>query len=142
MNEQYEFLRRTLSHSQRRYSQRGRKPREKKAGLGRGGQSLRIANSSGSSVVNGGSERALNGTTEESRQKRTIGQLRDITLNGVTDPSGGDASLETHVDQHGRTYYMDHSTRTIAFDRSANVEAGGAVGELEIQTRREMLDRR
>ena len=58
-----------------------------------------------------------------------------------------------HIDHHGRTYYMDHNTRTIAYNRDRQEEGRGQ-GEAEVgappgrrnprelQTRREMLDRR
>ena len=58
-----------------------------------------------------------------------------------------------HVDHHGRTYYMDHNTRTIAYNGESQEEGPGEgerqVGVAparrnprELQTRREMLDRR
>lgn len=43
--------------------------------------------------------------------------------------------VETHVDQHGRTYYMDHRTHTMAFEQ-------GRGRGVDMRTRREMLDRR
>jgi len=47
--------------------------------------------------------------------------------------------VERHVDQHGRPYYMDHSTHTITYEE----REGRALGaEPNMQTRREMLDRR
>lgn len=62
---------------------------------------------------------------------------------------------EAHVDHHGRTYYMDHDTRTIAYnggdrggrgaEERGETEVGGSPARRnprEIQTRREMLNRR
>lgn len=43
------------------------------------------------------------------------------------------------MDHHGRTYYMDHATRTIAYERSQDTDVGG---EPDMRARREMLDRR
>ena len=39
------------------------------------------------------------------------------------------------MDQHGRTYYMDHRTHTMAFEQ-------GRGRGVDMRTRREMLDRR
>ena len=150
LTEQYEFLRRTLSHSQRRYSQRGRNPR---GGKGRGkataGQSLREPNRVGNRIANGhvtglAGQEGINSL--ETRKKQTIGHLRDIlresnAVNSSTlPPRRHNEDMETHVDQHGRTYYMDHNTRTIAYDRAVN--PGFSPQQQEMQTRREMLDRR
>ena len=61
------------------------------------------------------------------------------------------AAREAHVrvDHHGRTYYMDHNTRTIAYNGGSREEGGRATevsparqNPREMQTRREMLDRR
>ena len=58
---------------------------------------------------------------------------------------------EARVDHHGRTYYMDHSTRTIAYNGGSREDRGRTAAPRvspsrqnprEIQTRREMLDRR
>ena len=53
------------------------------------------------------------------------------------------------MDHHGRTYYMDYNTRTIAYNGGSREEGGGAIevspacqNPREMQTRREMLDRR
>ena len=177
-NEQYEFLRRTLSHSQRRYSQRGRPPKKQRQtaesatsgeAVGNGdvvrngdvpnrvsvaNNSADVANNSGdvannSSDVTNNRARVANGrrgleraaSARDYRQKKTIGHLRDIVRGGETSSqSGQNPDMEAHVDQHGRTYYMDHRNRTIAFDRA--VTPGSAPQQQEIQTRREMLDRR
>lgn len=158
LNEQYEFLRRALSHSQRRYSQRGKRPRERKGKTAKEGALVPNGGVANEGVVNGGVanggvasgrgtglERALSMTTRDTRQKKTIGSLRDIVRGeGSSENSHttqeSDEDMETHVDQHGRTYYMDHNTRTIAFDRTVN--PGASPRQQEIQTRREMLDRR
>ena len=152
LTRQYEFLRRTLSHSQRRYSQRGKHPREGK-GRGQGGrgqakggtghgQTVHVANGSVASRPGAsGGGRGQSATSEETRQKQTIGQLRAIVRESERSSpqvQRANENLETHVDQHGRTYYMDHSTRTIAFDRTSDVSPQ----QQEMQTRREMLDRR
>lgn len=153
LNEQYEFLRRTLSHSQRRFSQRGRKPRER-----RGHHSQRGGEGSNRLVVQRGktesglmksqvSPRLLRAqTSKEVRQKQTIGQLKSILLESENQPpqqENRNEDLEEHIDQHGRTYYMDHVTRTIAFDRLGDVEdVDVPPQQQDMQTRREMLDRR
>ena len=64
---------------------------------------------------------------------------------------------QAHVDHHGRTYYMDHNTRTIAYNGGQREGGGGERRREEetgdrgtperrnprdMQTRREMLDRR
>ncbi len=50
--------------------------------------------------------------------------------------------LERHVDQHGRTYFMNHNTRTVAYGRS-DLEASTEVArDPQMRARREMLDRR
>lgn len=161
LNERYEFLRRTLSHSQRRYSQRGRRQRDKQPGARVPSGNVASEGTSGGAVANGviangsmasggaayvprsGLERTL--SSRDYRQKKAIGSLRDIVRGNehqappTSSPPGEDGNTEAHVDQHGRTYYMDHSTRTIAFDRRAGPQASP---QLEVQTRREMLDRR
>ena len=161
LNQQYEFLRRTLSHSQRRFSQRGRHPKVRR-GQGEGGG--RVSNHRNASAGTGLGESGLvqglvsprpaarrDIISKEARQKQAIGQLKSIMLNGENnrDPHEGDEGedLEEHVDQHGRTYYMDHVTRTIAFDRSVtSTDVIPSQQEMltrrEMQTRREMLDRR
>lgn len=65
LNEQYEFLRRTLSHSQRRYSERRKQ---------RGGQG-------GQEGTGAGGRRYTNvnlSRDPEARKKQTVGQLRDL----------------------------------------------------------------
>ena len=47
--------------------------------------------------------------------------------------------VEALVDQHGRRYYMDHNTRTIAYEEEQRQTLGG---EPDMQARREMLNRR
>ena len=84
LNQQYEFLRRTLSHSQRRYSQRRkqqggnrRDPSPSGAPGGPGGRryTSSAGGSSGSSGGGGG------GRDVESRRKQTVGQLRELLRN-------------------------------------------------------------
>lgn len=158
LSEQYAFLRRTLSHSQRRYSQRGRTPKEKKNQQQKQQELTQKETVPNGGMANGGVvsghrsglERALSARDNQgNRQRRTIGRLRDIVKDENSAPSSAptpeeDEDMETHVDQHGRTYYMDHSTHTIAFDRgtTASSRAGPAPQQREIQSRREMLDRR
>ena len=156
LNDRYEFLRRTLSHSQRRYSQRGRKQRDRQPGAkvpnvgvanegatGGGVANGVIAGGSAAHVPRSGLGRTL--SSRDHRQKQTIGHLRDIVRGNepqappTSQPIDNAGDTEAHVDQHGRTYYMDHSTRTIAFDRRAGPQASP---QHEVQTRREMLDRR
>ena len=82
LNQQYEFLRRTLSHSQRRYSQRRKQQGEQ------GGK--RRERDLSATVAPGGPERRRNtssvggsssGGDVESRRKQTVGQLRDLLRN-------------------------------------------------------------
>ena len=49
---------------------------------------------------------------------------------------------ETHVDHHGRTYVMDHRTRTIAFDGQRRRTQHGTTTTSDLDARRQMLDRR
>lgn len=150
LNQQYEFLRRTLSHSQRRFSQRGRKPRERKErGNARGEESNEHAAQVGlgesglvSSQVPPGRIVEGENLPKETRQKLAIGQLKSITRESENEPvhrDTGNENLEEHVDQHGRTYYMNHVTRTIAFGTS---DPDVPPQQQDMQTRREMLDRR
>ena len=44
-------------------------------------------------------------------------------------------TVETHVDVHGRTYFMDHRTHTMAFEQ-------GRGRPSDISREREMLERR
>lgn len=152
LNQQYEFLRRTLSHSQRRFSQRGRHPRDRKGRGNAGGEGSSEQGAQGGlgesglvkNQVSPGTTNGGENLTKDTRQKQAIGQLKTITRESENEaPHGGgvrNGNLEEHVDQHGRTYYMNHLTRTIAFDRAGNSEA--APTQQDMQTRREMLDRR
>ena len=74
LNQQYEFLRRTLSHSQRRYSER-RRPRGQDGGGAptRGSVRPRYANVTISS-------------DPDSRTKQTVGQLRDLLRKSEAQP--------------------------------------------------------
>ena len=81
LNQQYEFLRRTLSHSQRRYSQRRkqqggnrRDPSPSGAPGGPGGRRY-TSSAGGSSGSSGG------GRDVETRRKQTVGQLRELLKN-------------------------------------------------------------
>lgn len=86
---------------------------------------------------------------QQDRQRKTIGHLREI-VNSTHMAQDSDKTLEPHIDQHGRTYYMDHSTHTIAFNGGGGGGGGGVSAEPqtsqprqdEMQTRRQMLDRR
>ena len=89
LNQQYEFLRRTLSHSQRRYSQRRkqqggnrRDPSPSGAPGGPGGRryTSSAGGSSGSSGGGGGGGGG-GGRDVESRRKQTVGQLRELLRN-------------------------------------------------------------
>ena len=71
LNEQYEFLRRTLSHSQRRYSER-RKHR------GQGGRTIGHGGRQQSNLTTSVDPSA---TERETLQKETVRQLRDLTKN-------------------------------------------------------------
>ena len=152
LNQQYEFLRRTLSHSQRRYSQRGRRPQQKKPRKDGAGDSSRESGLVRNQIEPGSRGENLN---REVRQRQAVNQLQSIvreseTLSSSSSPQGqrrgqgaGQDNMEERVDQHGRVYYMNHITRTIAFDRGGG---GGTMAAAptqgDIQTRREMLDRR
>lgn len=135
LSEQYEYLRRTLSHSRRRYSTRRRsnhsgsqrQPRHTEGSRQRQREPKELAR--------------VRSDIHQSRQQQTIGQLRDILRSSGDSGArlSAPSELETHVDQHGRTYYMDHSTRTIAFDQSSTTVHGQ---EPEMRARREMLERR
>lgn len=154
LNERYEFLRRTLSHSQRRYSQRGRRPREKREGAkvpnggvtgeGRSGGGVANGVIANGSVPRSGLERSM--SNRDYKQRKTIGNLRDIVRGSEgqapppAPPPEEEDDMVAHVDQHGRIYYMDHNNRTIAFNRTAT--PGAPSPQQEVQTRREMLDRR
>ena len=89
LNEQYERLRRTLSHSRRRYSARRRNPRElaRLVREGRGGveESADPHLGSGDHLQTGGGEPVRRYThsvspyrQQQDRQRKTIGHLREI----------------------------------------------------------------
>ena len=170
LNQQYDFLRRTLSHSQRRYSQRGRNPNQRKnrktargaAATTATGENSNIAtsglvqnqvapsSSSNSRPPSSNSGPANSGDSEnlsrDARQRQAIGQLQSIVResdSAVPTTSSRREGLEERVDQHGRVYYMNHLTRTIAFgNRGGADQAETTPTQADMQTRREMLDRR
>jgi len=179
LNQQYEFLRRTLSHSQRRYSRKGRYPKQRKnqnAGetAATAGENSNIAVSgliqsqvapsspstsrpsstspSSSSTSPTPSSSANENLSRTARQRQAIGQLQSIvresgnatpTTSSRQEGRGLREGLEERVDQHGRVYYMNHLTRTIAFgNRGGANPAEDTPTQADMQTRREMLDRR
>ena len=93
LNQQYEFLRRTLSHSQRRYSQRRKQQ----------GGSRRDPSPSGAPGGPGGrryTSSAGSGGDVESRRKQTVGQLRDLLRNSEN------ATTTTNHNREGWCVYV------------------------------------
>ena len=86
LNQQYEFLRRTLSHSQRRYSQR----RKQKGEQGRNGRDP----STIAAVGGPGGRRYTSsaGDGVESRRKQTVGQLKELLRDSGTPTVAGTAN--------------------------------------------------
>lgn len=78
LNQQYEFLRRTLSHSQRRYSQRRKQQGEQGGNRRERDFSATVGGRRNTSSAGGGSS---NSGDVESRRKQTVGQLRDLLRN-------------------------------------------------------------
>ena len=75
------------------------------------------------------------------------------SLHFLVTPAAAGGREAPLIDHHGRTYYMDHSTRTIAYNGGGSREDRGRTvatarvspsrqNPRDIQTRREMLDRR
>ncbi|XP_003383206.1 PREDICTED: uncharacterized protein LOC100640398 [Amphimedon queenslandica] len=167
VNEQYEFLRRTLSHSRRRYSARFKRPRPVSRPRENGESSLDAPwlsrEPEESQLDKPGKIRpppsSSSRSAHQSQQRNKVQSARrphphhgtraghTSTRSAVNSSGRGEA----HVDNIGRTYYMDHTTHTIHYGDSTSSqptrdseerdgEGGGERGALD--ARREMLNRR
>jgi hypothetical protein len=127
METQLNLMRSHLRHSRRRYSMRHRKegPRERRGGEDEGTLE-RVSALQRSATISGARRAYLKG-----RYSRKQGETDTLTRDSELSQS---QFLEPRVDKHGRTYFMDHKDKTIAY-KDENSQS-------EMAKRRIQLDRR